>query len=112
MRLDGAALDGQAYALGEPGYEEARRATVWNARLPDRYPDLVVQAASERDVVAAVRHAAAHDLRVGVRSGGAVDDLAAHLLAHATCPGLVVRPPRPASDGRNPSGPLAGAARP
>ena len=70
MRLDGAALDGQAYALGEPGYEEARRATVWNARLPDRYPDLVVQAASERDVVAAVRHAAAHDLRVGVRSGG------------------------------------------
>ncbi len=55
---------------GRPGYEEARRATVWNARVPDRYPDLVVQAASEADVQAAVRHAAAHGMRIGVCSGG------------------------------------------
>jgi FAD/FMN-containing dehydrogenase len=55
---------------GDEGYEDARRATVWNARVPDRFPDLVVQASSVEDVVAAVRYAAAHGLRVGVRSGG------------------------------------------
>ena len=51
-------------------YEPARAATCWNARTPERYPDLVVQAQSERDVVAAVRHARDNGLRVGVRSGG------------------------------------------
>jgi len=55
---------------GDDGYEAARRATVWNARLPDRYPDLIVQAVDRDDVVAAVGHAADHDLRVGIRSGG------------------------------------------
>ena len=54
----------------DDGYDEARRATVWNARVPDRYPDLVVQATTVEDVVAAVRYAADRGLRVGVRSGG------------------------------------------
>ena len=27
--------DGVAYERGDDGYEAARRATVWNARLPD-----------------------------------------------------------------------------
>ncbi|WP_316756695.1 FAD-binding oxidoreductase [Streptomyces herbicida] len=61
---------GRWFGRGEPGYEEARRATVWNARVPDRYPDLVVQATSVADVQAAVRHAGAHGMRIGVRSGG------------------------------------------
>jgi len=62
--------DGTAFERGGTGYEDARRATVWNARLPDRFPDVIVQAHTADDVVAAVRHATAEGLRVGVRSGG------------------------------------------
>ena len=62
--------DGVAYERGDDGYEAARRATVWNARLPDRFPDVIVQARTEADVVTAVRFAAEHSHRVGVRSGG------------------------------------------
>ena len=58
------------FERGDDGYEDARRATVWNARLPDRFPDLVVRAATVDDVVAAVRYAADRGLRVGIRSGG------------------------------------------
>ncbi|MEU6083321.1 FAD-binding oxidoreductase [Streptomyces sp. NPDC047108] len=65
MKLTGAVFERDA-----AGYEQARRATVWNARIPDRFPDLIVQAASVSDVQAAVRYAKAHGLRVGVRSGG------------------------------------------
>ena len=54
----------------DPGYEAARRATCRNAHLPDRYPDIIVQAANEADVVAAVRLAKANSWKVGVRSGG------------------------------------------
>jgi FAD/FMN-containing dehydrogenase len=53
-----------------PGYEEARRAAVWNARTPERFPDLIVRAESAEDVVAAIEHAGARGLKVGVRSGG------------------------------------------
>ncbi|GAS99731.1 oxidoreductase [Mycolicibacterium canariasense] len=66
-----AALDTARYFVrGADGYEAARRATVWNARLPQRFPDLIVQAADVADVVAAVRHAAERDLTIGIRSGG------------------------------------------
>ena len=51
-------------------YEEARRAAVWNARTPARFPDCIVLAATEEDVVAAVRHAREGGLRISVRSGG------------------------------------------
>jgi FAD/FMN-containing dehydrogenase len=63
-------FDGRAFERGDDGYEEARSATVWNARTPERYPDLVVQAATEDDVVRAVRLARERELKVGVRSGG------------------------------------------
>ncbi|OWY59493.1 oxidoreductase, partial [cyanobacterium TDX16] len=63
-------IDGRVFARGDDGYEEARRATVWNGRLPDRFPDVVVQATSAADVQVAVRHATAEGLQVGVRSGG------------------------------------------
>lgn len=62
--------DGRTFHRGDDGYEVARRATVWNARTPDRYPDVIVQARDADDVVAAIRHAAAHQMKVGVRSGG------------------------------------------
>jgi len=62
--------DGRAFERGADGYEAARRATVWNQRLPDRYPDLVVQAVSAADVQHAVSHARESGMRIGVRSGG------------------------------------------
>jgi FAD/FMN-containing dehydrogenase len=61
---------GRALARGADGYEEARRAAVWNARTPPRYPDLIVQAEAEADLVAAVRLARAEGMKIGVRSGG------------------------------------------
>lgn len=55
---------------GASGYEEARRAAVWNALTPPRFPDAIVQAEAEDDVVAAVRLARVEGMKVGVRSGG------------------------------------------
>ncbi|PZQ47536.1 MAG: FAD-linked oxidase [Rhodovulum sulfidophilum] len=61
------AVAGAVALPGEPGYDEAR--TLWNAMV-DRRPALVVRAASAEDVVAALAFARAHDLLLGVRSGG------------------------------------------
>ena len=61
---------GSTYRRGEPGYDAARRATMWNQDVPERFPDLVVQANTEDDAVAAVRLAAAAGMRIAVRSGG------------------------------------------
>lgn len=55
---------------GDPEYEEARRATCRNRHLPDRYPEVIVQATTEAEVIAAIRMAAANGWKVGVRSGG------------------------------------------
>ena len=68
--MEGAEFDGEVLERGGPDYEVARRATVWNARAPDRFPDVIVRAASEEDVVRAVRYARERALRVAVRSGG------------------------------------------
>lgn len=58
---------GPHFFRGAPGYEDARRATVWNARLPQRFPDVIVQARDADDVVAAIRYARAG--RTGTGSG-------------------------------------------
>ena len=55
---------------GVDGYEAARRATVWNSLLPQRFPEVIVQACDTDDVVAAIRYARAQGYQVGVRSGG------------------------------------------
>jgi FAD/FMN-containing dehydrogenase len=55
---------------GVDGYEAARRETVWNSLLPDRFPDVIVQACDTDDVVATIRYARAHGHHVGIRSGG------------------------------------------
>jgi FAD/FMN-containing dehydrogenase len=55
---------------GDPGYEEARVARVFNARRPDRYPAGVLVASSEADVIAGVRLAREAGLKVSVRAGG------------------------------------------
>src|SRR6201997_795930 len=60
----------KTFFRGADGYEAARRATVWNGLLPDRFPDVIVQAHDTDDVVAAIRYARANGHHVGVRSGG------------------------------------------
>src|SRR6202163_4874177 len=55
---------------GADGYEKARRDTVWNALVQNRFPDVIVQAHNPEGVVAAIRYARANDHQVGVRSGG------------------------------------------
>jgi hypothetical protein len=55
---------------GADGYEGARRATVWNGLVPERFPDVIVQARDAGDVVSAIRYARDNGYQVGVRSGG------------------------------------------
>jgi FAD/FMN-containing dehydrogenase len=55
---------------GEGEYEALRRSAVWNRRTPARFPDVIVRAADDADVVAAVRFARARGLKVAVRGGG------------------------------------------
>ena len=64
------AMGGRVFRRGETGYEEARCGALWNGRKPGRFPDVIVQAASDADVIAAVRLAKRQGLRIGVRSGG------------------------------------------
>ena len=63
-------FDGTLLRRGDDGYEAARRAAVWNAHTPERFPDAIVVAATADDAVRAVRLAREEDLRIGVRSGG------------------------------------------
>lgn len=58
------------FVKGAAGYDDARAASVWNARKPARYPDVIVQPESDADVVAAVRAARAAGRGITVRSGG------------------------------------------
>src|SRR3982074_2870274 len=60
----------KAFVRNAAGYEAARRQTVWNGILPQRFPDVIVQAHDTDDVVTAMRYARANGLHVGVRSGG------------------------------------------
>ncbi|OBH64448.1 FAD-binding oxidoreductase [Mycobacterium sp. E2479] len=55
---------------GEAGYEAARLDTVWNGLVPERFPDVIVQAHDVDGVVSALRYARVNGHRVGVRSGG------------------------------------------
>lgn len=54
----------------DPAYEATRRASTWNALVPDRFPHRIVVARTEDDVVEAVRTAAREGRRVTVRAGG------------------------------------------
>ena len=57
-------------ARDDSGYEDLRRGIIWNQLTPERYPRLIVQAASEHDVVEAVRFARARGMKIAVRGGG------------------------------------------
>ncbi|WP_157218107.1 FAD-binding oxidoreductase [Flavisphingomonas formosensis] len=51
-------------------YEPWRQAMIWQTQKFPRHPDLIVQAESVEDVVAAVNHARAHGRRITTRAGG------------------------------------------
>ena len=55
---------------GDEGYEAARRGTVWHQRVPERYPEVIVQAVDANDIVAGIRYAKANGHRISVVSGG------------------------------------------
>jgi len=63
-----AALRGPLLRPGSAAYGAARKA--WNARFDDVLPLAVAQPLDTADVEAIVRWAVAHDVRLGVRSGG------------------------------------------
>lgn len=68
LAVFGAALDGQVYSPGSPGYEAIRRPV--NPAYRDVRPRLVVQCRSVADVVAGIRYAAASGDRIVPRGGG------------------------------------------
>ena len=53
-----------------PDYERVRRALAWNARVPDRFPDVIAQPRDVDEVVGAINAARERNLRVAARSGG------------------------------------------
>ena len=63
-------IEGPAVWRGDEQYEPTRQRMLWNALKPARFPEVVVKAASEADVSAAVELARSRGLQVAVRAGG------------------------------------------
>lgn len=63
-------VEGKVTASTDAVYDDLRRKLVWNRRTPLRYPRLIVQVATEQDVIESVRFAGEHGMKVSVRGGG------------------------------------------
>ncbi|GED86209.1 FAD-binding oxidoreductase [Streptomyces sp. 6-11-2] len=63
-------IEGAVLRRGDADYETARARALWNELKPDRYPDLIVRAACERDVQEVLKLAVSSGLRLAVRAGG------------------------------------------
>ena len=63
-------VQGKVISRQDGNYELWRRAMIWHHSKPKRYPEIIVQAQSENDVIAAVKYAAEKNLKVSVRAGG------------------------------------------
>ncbi|WP_205872927.1 FAD-binding oxidoreductase [Mycobacterium camsae] len=61
---------GRHYFRGEDGYEPARRDSVWHQGVPDRYPEVIVQAVDADDIKAALAYARSNGHKVNIKSGG------------------------------------------
>jgi FAD/FMN-containing dehydrogenase len=61
---------GRHYFRGDDGYAAARQDTVWHQRVPERYPEAIVQAVDADDIVAGIRYADTNGLKVSIVSGG------------------------------------------
>ena len=55
---------------GDEEYENARRAAVWNGRVPERYPELIVYPEQEEHVRTIVLYAKKEKTSIGIKSGG------------------------------------------
>jgi len=64
------AFKGRILYKGDPQYENFRQGAIWNARKPNRFPNAIVLADNEMDVIAAVKLAKQRGWQVGTRSGG------------------------------------------
>ncbi|GAA3036908.1 FAD-binding oxidoreductase [Streptomyces glomeratus] len=62
--------EGVLLRRGDADYETSRASAVWNELKPDRYPDVIVKVACERDVPEVLGLARARGLQVAVRAGG------------------------------------------
>lgn len=63
-------IAGKVVSRQDADYEIWRQSMIWHMSKPKRYPQLIVQARSEQDVIGAVKYAAGKRLKVAVRSGG------------------------------------------
>jgi FAD/FMN-containing dehydrogenase len=63
-------VEGTVVRRGDENYELWRQSMVWHKTKPSRYPDIIIPARSEEDVVGAVKFAAQNKLKLAVRSGG------------------------------------------
>ena len=63
-------VTGEVVSRADEQYEAWRKSMVWHLRKPDRYPDTIIRARSEQDVIRAVKYAGANGLRVSARSSG------------------------------------------
>ena len=63
-------IRGTVVERGTPHYEPWRQSMIWQYRKFQRYPDIIVQAETEDDVVAAINFARISKLKITTRSGG------------------------------------------
>ena len=64
------ACKGTVTTAGDSNFQEAIHGDLWNQLIPDRAPQIVVKAADEQDIIAAIKFARANKLKVVVRGGG------------------------------------------
>ena len=65
-----ARVAGHVVTRADEQYEAWRNSMVWHLRKPARYPDTIVRAQSEQDVISAVKYATDNGLQVAARSSG------------------------------------------
>ena len=63
-------IKGRIVLRTDPDYPQWWNSMSWYLFMPNRYPDLIVRANSDQDIVAALAHARENKLKVTVRSGG------------------------------------------
>ncbi len=66
----GPAMPANMVQRGDENYESWRQSMVWHLDKPARYPDSIIQAHNEQDVMKALAYARAANKRVALRSSG------------------------------------------